>query len=706
MAMTMHNRRFVNREFSWLEFNQRVLDEALDPSIPLLERLLFLTISVSNLDEFYMVRAGGLQMLRERRMTQLDPSGLSPAEQLEGIRERVDAMVAEQYQAYEMIVEEELPKHGLTRVRPAELTPSQQDFMHSYFKDEIFPVATPGAIGEAFPLISGLRIFIAVRLKAAAPDEKSPRTALIPIGIQMNRFVTLPSTSGRHYILLEDIITTNIEAFFPGQTVLEAEAFRIARNADLSVKEEWATDLAKEMEQILQARRKSGCVRLEIGVGASAILKHYLQRKLGIGEQETIVCPGPLDLSEFNRLGGSESHHDLRYPSWTPQATPNVDLGKSMLDQIARRDILLLHPYESFDPVIRFLTEAAEDPNVLAIKQVLYRTSADSAIVSALRKAAANGKYVTVLVELKARFDEARNIEWARTLEEEGIQVIYGVRHLKTHAKICLVVRREAGRIVRYTHFATGNYNEKTARLYCDVGLLTQDDELGADASAFFNAISGFSNPQPYRRIATAPHSLRNHLLECIQGEIERSKQGQKARIMAKMNSLVDPALIQALYRASSAGVDIQLCVRGICCLRPGVKGLSENIRVVSIIDRFLEHSRIFYFEEGGEQRMYIASADWMPRNLDRRIELMIPVVDSSARKKLIKHVQTTLSDTSKAREILANGKFARVFPSGKSRPLRSQEKECQRALRAADSAARARATVFEPHRPPSKRSK
>ncbi|MFT5473981.1 MAG: polyphosphate kinase [Kiritimatiellia bacterium] len=706
MAMTMHNRRFVNREFSWLEFNQRVLDEALDPSIPLLERLLFLTISVSNLDEFYMVRAGGLQMLRERRMTQLDPSGLSPAEQLEGIRERVDAMVAEQYQAYEMIVEEELPKHGLTRVRPAELTPSQQDFMHRYFKDEIFPVATPGAIGEAFPLISGLRMFIAVRLKAAAPDEKSPRTALIPIGIQMNRFVTLPSTSGRHYILLEDIITTNIEAFFPGQTVLEAEAFRIARNADLSVNEEWATDLAKEMEQILQARRKSGCVRLEIGVGASAILKHYLQRKLGIGEQETIVCPGPLDLSEFNRLGGSESHHDLRYPSWTPQATPNVDLGKSMLDQIARRDILLLHPYESFDPVIRFLTEAAEDPNVLAIKQVLYRTSADSAIVSALRKAAANGKYVTVLVELKARFDEARNIEWARTLEEEGIQVIYGVRHLKTHAKICLVVRREAGRIVRYTHFGTGNYNEKTARLYCDVGLLTQDDELGADASAFFNAISGFSNPQPYRRIATAPHSLRNHLLECIQGEIERSKQGQKARIMAKMNSLVDPALIQALYRASSAGVDIQLCVRGICCLRPGVKGLSENIRVVSIIDRFLEHSRIFYFEEGGEQRMYIASADWMPRNLDRRIELMIPVVDSSARKKLIKHVQTTLSDTSKAREILANGKFARVFPSGKSRPLRSQEKECQRALRASDSAARARATVFEPHRPPSKRSK
>ncbi|MDA1044665.1 MAG: polyphosphate kinase 1 [Verrucomicrobia bacterium] len=697
--MVIHNKKFINREQSWLEFNQRVLNEAMDVSVPLLDRLQFLSITASNLDEFFMVRVGGLQMLRERKVTRPDPAGLKPAEQLTVVRSRIERMMQDLYHAYTTIVETELPVHGLKRIASADLTPADQDYLRRYFSDEIYPVATPAAVESQFPLIAGSRLHIGVRLQNKEHGQ-GPRMAIIPLGANMLRFIRLPTHPDHHYVLLEELVCDFIDRFFPGENVLEATPFRISRYADMSVNEEWATDLAREMEHILKARQQSDCVWLEVGPHASRTMLSYLQRKLRVGAEETMVCPGPLILAEFNRLGNIDGLQNLRYEKWDPQANPGVDLGSSIFAQIARRDIVLFHPYESFDPVIRFVEEAAVDPNVLAIKQVLYRTSADSAIVSALRKAAANGKYVTALVELKARFDEARNIEWARQLEQNGIQVIFGVRGLKTHAKVCLVVRREGGRIVRYAHFGTGNYNEKTARLYADVGILTCDQDLGRDASSFFNAISGNSNPQPYTHIASAPHTLRNRILELIDGEAERSRQGQDGVILAKMNALVDPDIIQALYRASAAGVKISLCVRGICCLRPGVKNLSENISVISIIDRFLEHSRIFYFEEGGEQRMFISSADWMPRNLDRRIELMIPVLDVNVRKKLLAHLKGCLADNQKARRILSNGLHERVEPAGRDKRVRSQENEFRQAVLAAQSARRARLTVFEPHRP------
>lgn len=694
--------RFVNRELSWLEFNQRVLDEAMDEKVPLLERLTFLAITASNLDEFFMVRVGGLQLLTARGVNKCDPSGMTPARQLRAIEKRARRMVQDQYAQYRDLLEPKLMEIGITRIRPAVVNEQQAAHLERFFEEEVFPVVTPMvATAASFPSLANLQLHVAVRLRPQAEGTRAPRYAVIPLGGPIRRFVVVPSADGGHaYMVIEDVVRMFADRFFPGQDVAEAVPFRITRNADLSAREDFSADFLAEMESVLTRRKRSDCVRLEIKQVTTRMLLTFLKRGLGIQDREVYALPGPMDLSAFMDIGRLEGHEADKYETWWSQPSPDVDSRKSMFEQLSRKTLLLLHPYESFDPVVRLVEEAAKDPDVLAIKQILYRTSKRSPIVAALQEAAERGKYVTVVVELKARFDEARNIEWARQLEEAGVQVIYGIRGLKTHAKVLIIVRREVQGIVRYLHFGTGNYNEKTARLYSDISYLTSDHDLGGDASAFFNSISGYSEPQSYLKLAAAPMGLRERLLELIKSETERKRQGQKALIMAKMNSLVDPQIIEALYEASRAGVKVLLNIRGICCLRPGVPGLSEKIRVVSIVDRFLEHSRICYFHQGGEKDVYISSADWMPRNLDRRIELLIPVDDVDARRRLTNMLETHFKDTVKGRVMLSDGGYECPEGGGRKKVVRSQEVLYTAACDAHRDAQHARRTVFEPHRP------
>jgi len=700
--MAANESKFINRELSWLEFNQRVLDEALDSSVPLLDRLNFLAITGSNLDEFFMVRVGGLEMLLERGISKPDPSGMKPREQLENIGERVAQMVACQYACYLEDLEPALAAEGIVRVRPETLTGGRHDFLTNYFENCLVPLLTPMAVERPadFPLLVNLGLNIAVRLKPAAGARRA-RFAIIPVGPAIKRFLPVPGEADYNYIPVEDVLILFADRFFPGQAVLEAAPFRITRNADLSVREDMAADLMAEMEAVLTARKRGECVRLEISESASKGLASFLRRALRVRETNVYRLNGPLDISALRRIATVEGFDRLRYETWEPQPSPGIDRGKSIFENVAKKNVLLSLPYESFEPVVRLLEEAARDPDVLAIKQILYRTNAGSRIIAALGEAARQGKNVTVIVELKARFDEARNIAWARALEEDGVQVIYGIKGLKTHAKLCIVVRREPEGIIRYLHFGTGNYNENTARLYSDVGYFTRDDELGADATKFFNSICGYSEPQSFLKLAAAPLTLRARLLELIADETERAARGQKGRIIAKINSLACPEIIEMLYKASKAGVEIKLNVRGICCLRPGVPGLSDNIEVVSIIDRFLEHSRILYFHHGGERRIFISSADWMPRNLDRRIELLVPVEDSACRKALLRILGNYFADNTKSRRILGDGSYARPEPPGSRRKaVRAQAALYQEAVEAARTVRLARPTSFEPHLP------
>lgn len=692
--------KFINRELSWLEFNQRVLDEATDASNPLLERLKFLAITASNLDEFFMVRVGGLQILAKRGKRRLDPSGLSPARQLKAIAQRVQQMVQDQYRCLLEELEPGLAAAKLRRSRPEELSDDHRQALQRVFENEVFPVYTPMAveIGSNFPLLVNRALNVCVRLQ---PEEVGGETrfAFIPLAGALSRFVRLPADDGYHYILLEDVVRCFSERFFPGVPVQEVVPFRITRNADMNVREDMAADLMVGMEEVLDARKQSDCVRLEVAAGASRDTLHFLRSALQVGLNDVYWAQGPLDLSGYMRLAGIAGFDHLRYENWQPRRSPDVDTTQSMFDSMRATDILLMLPYESFDPVVRLIDEAAADPHVLAIKIILYRTSRNSPIVAALRRASENGKSVSVLLELKARFDEARNIEWAKNLEQTGVQVIYGVKGLKTHAKVCIIVRRETHGIRRYTHFATGNYNEVTAKLYSDVSLLTSDEELADDATSFFNAITGYSQPQEYQTIAAAPFTLRERLLELIEGEIARKREGQKARIMAQLNSLADPPLIEALYRASQAGVPVDLNVRGICCLKPGAPGLSENIRVVSILDRYLEHSRIVYFHQGGDELVLISSADWMPRNLDRRVELLVPVKDAACRRRLIAVLKSYTRDNVKGRRIRADGGYERPKAARGQKPHRHQQYLYDLACEAEKQQQQTQPTMFEPHR-------
>ncbi len=692
---------FLNREVSWLAFNRRVLEEGLDARLPLLERLKFLAIVSSNLDEFFMVRVGGLQQLVEQGKVKADVAGLAPTDQLGEIGRIVRRMTADQYKCLLEELEPRLADAGIRRLRMKDLNSQQHSYVERHFDQEIFPVVTPMSLepDDPFPLLPNLGMSVLVRLRQNPASDKDGRLAVVAVPRGLARFITLPTEKGYHYVLFEDVIVACLARLFPGEPVLEGVPFRITRNADMSVREDQAGDLLEQMKEVLTERRQSACVRLEIGSAASPAALDYLSSALEVLPEHVYTIPGPIDLAAWFRLANMAGFNDLKIEPWPPQPVPEFGGDENVFDVIARGDVLLVHPYDSFEPVQRLVEAAADDPNVLAIKQVLYRTSENSPIISALIRAAERDKHVTALVELKARFDEARNIEWAKALERAGAQVIYGLRKLKAHAKICIVVRREPSGIRRYVHFGTGNYNEKTARLYSDVGLLTCNEDFAADASTFFNTITGYSQPVRFRKIESAPIGLKPRLLELIANETGRRKQGHDARIMAKANSLADTDIIRALYEASQAGVEVLLNIRGICCLRPGVQGLSENITVISIVDRFLEHSRIFCFHNGGEKLVFISSADWMPRNLERRVELLVPVEDAKCRDRLIDILGTYFQDNVKARRLLPDGSYARVEPAGRKR-VRAQEALYKQASEVSKAAAKVRTRDFEPARP------
>lgn len=701
--------RFINRELSWLEFNERVLDQAADPSLPLLERAKFLAISSSNLDEFMMVRVGSLQMQYRRNSMVRDASGLTVGEQLMAVAHRCDVFTKRQYNILSDSLEPLLAEHNVKRIDLNDCSDRCQDTAERRFRSDVLAVISPQAIFEErpFPLLQGLGVHLCIRLKSDQKSGGDPESspwdfAVIPLGRTVPRVVLMPSDRGHSYVLLEDLIRHFIGDFFPGREIVECIAFRITRNADIELQEDAASDLMVGMEEVLESRRQSRVTRLEYSQDTSDAMLAFLSEKMQVRGQDLYPISGPLDLSYLFTLYGLEGFDALRNDAWPPQRIPRIDPSENMFSSISRGDILLLHPYESFDPIVRLIEEASIDPDVLAIKQVLYRTSRNSPIISALKRAAENGKFVSVIVELKARFDEARNIEWAREMEQSGVQVIYGIRGLKTHAKICIIVRREPQGIVRYMHFGTGNYNEVTATLYGDVSLLTCNEEIGADASAFFNAVTGASQPQKLRHLDSAPTTLRKRIIDLINAETQRCIEGQRAEIFAKINALVDTEVIDALYRASQAGVKIQLNVRGVCCLRPGVPGLSENIRVNSIVDRFLEHARIMHFRHGGDSELFISSADWMPRNLDRRVEIMVPIDDIACREKLMNSLLTYFQDNCNSWEMQADGSYIRS--QSEKQAVRAQKRLYENVCKATEQISQKRRTTFETHEPPNHR--
>ena len=700
----MSKPRYINRESSWLDFNTRVLEEAQDTTNPLLERLKFAAITSNNLDEFFMVRIGSLHDLCASKVAKRDPSGMTPTEQLNHATEKAKSLVTEQYRCFREDIEPALTEAGIVRITPETANHEQSEQLRQLFEEELGPTLTPAAVrtDAPMPLYANLKLHLLVRLKTE-PGQHA-RLAVIPLIGDLSRFVSLRVPDGYGYMLVEDVVRMQIHQIFPNDEVLEVIPFRITRNADMAVSEDEALDLVTQMDAVLTERKQSGCVRLELPVSATRVAQKQLRTLFGIREREMMPVDGPLDLSAYFSIAGLPGYDRLRQEDWEPQPLPRLDMGKSLFDQIAAKPRLFHHPFHSFDPVVKLIEEAADDPQVIAIKQILYRTSKGSPIVAALMKAAEKGKTVTVIVELKARFDEARNIEWARAMEQAGVQVIYGVKGFKTHAKLLIIVRREPGGIRRYMHFGTGNYNEGTAKLYTDVSMLTTDAELGADASLFFNTITGFSQPHRFNRLAASPLTLRDTVATMIEGEIKRAKQKEPAMIRAKFNSLADTEMINLLYKASKAGVKIELLVRGICCLHPGIKGLSDNIRVVSIIDRFLEHSRIFWFNHGGNPRAFISSADWMTRNLDKRVELMTPVDEPDLLEELERILDAGFNDTVKARELGKDGAYHRVAPKKGEEPLRSQEVLFRRAEKNATRATRGGRTTFEPHRPRKRR--
>ncbi|AQQ10384.1 Polyphosphate kinase [Sedimentisphaera cyanobacteriorum] len=673
----------TNRELSWIEFNFRVLYQAFDKNNPLLERLKFIAITASNLDEFIMVRVGGLMYMRKKGKRRKDPSGMTPYAQLKAINKRVNQMYREQYTHYSKTLEPALAEKGFNRKRYNELSPEQKSFLSDYVSRELAPVLTPSAVelGAVKPLIHNLELHILARIQGDKKDRD--KYAVMPLGFETKRFIILPSEAGRcEFILLEDAVKAHISNWFEGCRVLECCSFRPTRNADIELQEDEAPDLLTGMEEVLEERKSSDCIRLEIESGMSEKGGEFLRELLECGKRWTFRLDGPLNLKAFMDMTSIEGFESLKNEPWQPQPSDQIDPSAGIFEQIQKKDILLYHPYESFDPVIRFVEEAAGDPSVLSIKLVIYRTSSKSPMVAALKRAAENGKYVTALLELKARFDERSNIEWARMLENSGVQVIYGVKGLKTHSKVCVVVRREEAGVVRYVHYGTGNYNDKTAKLYSDISYMTCNEALGFDATAFFNSVSGYSQPQNLRRLYMSPITLRKKITQMIEAETERAKNSQKAEITAKMNSLVDKNLIEKLYAASQAGVEIKLNVRGICCLKPGVEGLSENITVTSIVDRFLEHARIYCFYHGGNENIFISSADWMTRNLDKRVELLVPIDSANCKKRLKSFLNTHLADNVSSWTLLPDGSYKKNRPKKGEKRIRSQEQLYLQACR------------------------
>jgi len=694
---------YLNRELSWLEFNRRVLHEATDPRTPLLERLKFLAIFSSNLDEFFMVRVAIVKDQLEAEVAKRSPDGRTPQQQLKEISQQLRPMVIEQHRHFEQVLRPLLEEHGVHLLNYIDLSQEQRNYLRDHFERRIFPVLTPLAVdpGHPFPRMSNLSLNLAVVVK----DQKTgaEHFARVKVPSLLPRFIAFPPEIQRQNdrsivwvgVPLEQAIAHNLEMLFPGMAIQEYSLFRITRDTEVELQEEVAEDLLMAIQEMIRKRRLSdSAVRLEIQASTSQSVKDTLMEELELKEYEVYELDGLLNLKDLFALTGLPLP-DLKDEPWTsapPKALRAVServphqlhssIDHSIFSAIQHHDILLHHPYESFTgSVERFIAEAANDPQVLAIKMTLYRTSGDSPIVKSLITAAENGKQVAVLVELKARFDEQNNINWARQLEESGIHVVYGMMGLKTHTKIVLVVRQEDDEIRRYVHIGTGNYNSKTARLYTDLGLLSCRNDLGADLTDLFNYLTGYSGQQSYRKLLVSPVNMRDRMTSLIRREIEHCKTGKPGRIVAKMNSLVDPRMIAALYEASQAGVEIDLIIRGMCCLRPGLEGVSDTIRVISIIGRYLEHSRIFHFHNDGADEIYIGSADWMTRNLDRRVEAVTPVEDPALIQELKDILAILLADNRQAWELQADGTYIQRLP-GPDEPIQSaQEILTRRAL-------------------------
>lgn len=681
--MGNNSKMFINRELSWLEFDTRVLGEAENEDNPLFERLKFLSITASNLDEFFMVRVASLKDMVNAGYTKKDIAGMTAWEQLEALDERTHAFVKRQYAIYNNELVPALDNQGFHIIASHEdLTDEQAEFVDKYFHEEVYPVLTPMAVDSSrpFPLIRNKTLNIAALLKKKNGDDDETEFATVQVPSVLPRFVRLPGGDGDIVILLEEIIERNIDKLFLNYDILCAYPYRIMRNADFSIDEEDAEDLLKEIEKQLKKRQWGQTIRLEVQGNIDKQLLKKLKSELDITDSDIYRIDGPLDLTFLMKMYGSFGYEHLKTPKYTPAPVPELMDGRNIFEAIREGDILLHHPYQTFDPVVDFVRQAAKDPAVLAIKQTLYRVSGNSPIVAALAAAAENGKQVSVLVELKARFDEENNIIWAKKLEQAGCHVIYGLVGLKTHSKITLAVRREEDGIRRYVHLGTGNYNDSTAKLYCDMGLFTCSPAIGEDATAVFNMLSGYSEPVGWNKLSLAPLWLRERFHYLVEREIERAKDGQNAHIIAKMNSVCDKDIIELMYKASKAGVKIELIVRGICCLIPQLDGVSENITVRSIVGTFLEHSRIFYFENGGNPEIYMASADWMSRNLDRRVEIMFPVEDARLKKE-VKHIlDVQLADNVKAQLMQPDGSYRKIKNAPDMPQVEAQQIFCEEA--------------------------
>lgn len=661
---------YINRELSWLEFNSRVLEEAMKKENPIMEKIKFLAITGSNLDEFFMVRVAGVKAHVNAGYSKIDESGLTSAMLLEALENKTHDFVDKQYSCLMRSIVPQLKKESIEFLTPDKMNKRQKSFITEYFRKTLFPVLTPLAVDSSrpFPVLANKTLNIAVRLrsKESGVDKNENFFAIVQVPSIMPRFLELPSDNGiRQYVLLERIIIHMLEDLFELHDIKAATPFRITRNSDLEIDDE-AEDFLGEVEKSIKKRKRGRPVRLEINSGCDKATKKFLTEMLRIKEHEIYEFSGPIDLTFLMKFASQSGFEQYQFSPITPAPAADFFGCTDIFERIREHDCLVHHPYESFDIVTDFILRAAEDEKVLAIKQTLYRVSGNSPVIAALIKAAENGKQVTVLVELKARFDEENNINWAKLLEKAGCHVIYGLQGLKTHCKISLVVREEEDGIRRYLHLGTGNYNDSTAKIYTDMGLFTCNAEFGVDASSLFNVITGYSRPPEYSHFVVAPHGMRKFFVRMIRSEIDNAKKGLPSGITVKVNSLVDPEIIALLYEASQAGVKVQLIVRGICCLVPAIEGISDNITVISIVGQLLEHSRIFKFENSGSPKIYMGSADWMPRNLDRRVELVFPIEDEKIRQRVDDVLQIHLNDNTNARYMTSNGTYHNVNRRGK----------------------------------------
>ncbi len=688
---------FINREISWLEFNQRVLNQAQRAELPLLERLKFLSISASNLDEFFQVRVGGLMLLQQTGKFKPDITGLAPSEQLERIRARAGAMIDEQYDLLQQTLMPLMEEAGLSPLSMDELTEAQLAGLEEYFSSNIAPALTPLAMEvEHPPMLPNLSLILGVELQA--PESEGSRFVAITLPEIQPRRVQSAVLGRRGYVMLEDVVSAFCPLLFPGERVVSTTPFRVTRNGDIAVAEEEGGDFAREMESVLVARKFSDCVRLELPISTPEGIEKRISGIVGADPASTYKVPGFLRLVDFGQMAFEPGNDQHKVQAWTPCWPAGVDATLSMFENISQGDILIHNPYESYEPVVKLIEEAAEDADVIAIKQVLYRTAENSRFIAALCRAAETGKQVTVLIELKARFDERHNLAQAEKLQRSGVQVVYGVKGFKTHAKIMLIVRRENGSLRRYCHIGTGNYNEKTARIYSDLSLLTCNEHLGADASQFFNSVTGLTRLMRFRRMYPAPATMKARLLELIAAETHRAEMGERAIIRAKMNSLNDVEMMEALEKAAEAGVKIRLNIRGICCWSPTSEKAQACTRITSIVDRYLEHARLFHFHNGGNPLVYMASADWMSRNLDRRVELMVPIEDQQLAHRILDILDACFKDNTQACDMAPDGSYHPA--TGKKKAFAMQAHLQREARRRARSQESASMRVLEPHKP------